>query len=171
VSEIKRIYWDSCLFISYLQGKPEEKALTDMLHQLLKYSEGGALKILLSTAVIAEVRPNAAEYPPDRLALVDEIFFKDHTFVQVSAVTRNIASHARQLAATFPELKVLDTIHVSAALQMQADALFTLDGVRKAGGRRRLRDLTAYDGKIGSPALAIKEPFVPIGPLFTQSGS
>ena len=51
-------YWDTCLFITYLQNKKEEKDIVDIVDALLRgASQKNERLIVISTLVIAEIRP------------------------------------------------------------------------------------------------------------------
>ena len=41
-------YWDSCLFLTYLQNKPDEKGLVDIISALLRRAETGETLIVVS---------------------------------------------------------------------------------------------------------------------------
>jgi len=51
-SDRAAVYWDSCVFISRIQGDPER---IDLLRQLTSLAEKGKLLIVTSVLTIAEV--------------------------------------------------------------------------------------------------------------------
>ena len=69
-----REYWDTCLFLAYLQNKTEEKNLVEIVSALLRRAENGEALIVVSTLVVAEIRPGST-YNPDHYEVVRELFY------------------------------------------------------------------------------------------------
>ena len=75
-------------------------------------------------------------------------------------LTPRIAERAADIGNAYPSLLPGDCVHIATAIESAADVLFTWDG----GQRRRPGTMLRYDGEIDG--LAIREPFVPMGPMF-----
>ncbi|MFA7249547.1 MAG: type II toxin-antitoxin system VapC family toxin [Dehalococcoidia bacterium] len=161
----ERQYWDSCLWICYLQNKVEEHERVAAIRDLLRMAEAGRLHIVTSALAIAEVRPYAEQYSMDYSHVVEDLFATNRQYFSVVSVTRAVSMLARTVGEQNRQMSVADSIHVATALRSNVTGLFTLDGVR-VQGMRRAGDLTSYDGKIGTPPLKISEPRVSMGPLF-----
>ena len=52
-------YWDSCLWISYLNDLPEEKDKVDIIDTLIRKAQkpNSNILIVVSTIVLAEIQP------------------------------------------------------------------------------------------------------------------
>ena len=156
---MSREYWDSCLFIAFLQDKPEERDLVNCIYTLLKRAEDPAtgVMIVVSTLVLAEVRLKPA-YQQEHWAIIQDLFYKNRPYIKVTGLRPRIAD----TAATIGEqhgLFVQDAVHIATALQEKVDVLLTIDGKRETHTRRR--DLLPHDGLIGTPPLSIKPPSIP----------
>ena len=56
-SNVASEYWDTCFFLAYLQNKPEEQELVEIISARLRLAETGDTLIVVSTLVLAEIRP------------------------------------------------------------------------------------------------------------------
>jgi predicted nucleic acid-binding protein len=151
-------YWDSGLFIHYMTGSiPDRVAI---VRALIGHVETGKCQLLTSTFTIAEVRyfrnvpGNIATHEAEIRALMegDKIEFR--------ALTPHIAALARDLGNAHNELTPADCVHIATAQDAGVDILFTYDGANPAQ-RRNPEKMLTYDGQLGTPPLAIKEPFDP----------
>jgi predicted nucleic acid-binding protein len=156
---------DSCLFINFLTRQDQEKA--DEVGALIEAAQRGRIQILISTLVIAEVRPSET-YSQQHRDIIDEIFATNRSYIRFRAPTRSLASMARELGAQNRDLTVPDCIHLATAIEGRAKVFFTWDGDRDST-RRRSGGLLKYDGKLGNPVLAIQVPKFSYGPLFEQA--
>jgi predicted nucleic acid-binding protein len=172
VADWQRQYWDSPLFLAYLTERDEARA--DMVEELLDRYDRGGIEIVISSFVIAEVRrlptPGAAtpaderEVPvqaisPDQVQRVRRMFESEQ--LELHVLTPRIAQRAADIGNEYPRLLPGDCVHIATAIEAGVDVLFTWDG---GGQRRRPGDMLRYDGRIND--LAIREPFVPLGPMF-----
>jgi predicted nucleic acid-binding protein len=158
-------YWDSCLFINFLTRQDQEKA--DTVAALIERARRETFRILVSTLVIAEVRPSD-EYSQASREIVEEIFATNRPYIQFAAPTRSIATRARELGAENRQLTVPDCIHLATAMELEADVFFTWDGDRD-NVLRRSRGLLRFDRQLGNPPLPIQVPTFSYGPLFDQT--
>jgi predicted nucleic acid-binding protein len=171
VADFQVQVWDSSVFITLFEGRDQERV--DVIRTLLRRWDRG-LQIVVSTMAIAEVRrirlPGAEGPGPghedevvavpwneDARALVRDLFASDQLIVR--PVLAHIADLAADIGNEYPALMPTDCIHIATALDIQADVLFTYDGATM--GRRRIDAMLRYDGRIGLPPLAIREPFDP----------
>jgi predicted nucleic acid-binding protein len=157
----ERQYWDSNVLITMLSGTDLERVT--VIRELLELEARGRVRIVISTLVIAEVRPLPTTSSNDlsEAVRIREMF--DSERFEVHAVTRSVAFLAAQIGFEYPELLPPDCIHLATAVQANADVFFTHDG---AGKRRRPRHLLSYDRKVGTPPLRIAEPSVSLDLLF-----
>lgn len=118
------IYWDSCIFLHYIEGMPEWLPVLDAL--LDEESTGDELVIATSTLSICEVafaeveRTNRALDPAIE-ANIDALW-ADRSAVRLMEFDQIIARASRQLlrrhAETARGLKPLDAVHLATAQQL-----------------------------------------------------
>jgi predicted nucleic acid-binding protein len=154
---IKRIYWDSCIFI-YLMSKHKEQWKIERqttCKNCLQEAIDGKSEIYISTVSIVEFnRTTDTTFP-----IPDEIKEKITTLINqpfIKIVSADIARafEARNHIWKWPWLSAIDAIHLASALYANVDELFTYDG---NGSQKGLLDL---DGLIGNPPLKIKHPHI-----------
>ena len=144
------VYWDSCVFIDWIQkDKPDRVAL---LQPVIDAAYAGKIVIVTSAFGLAEVvRCNG----PDVLSEEDESrilrFFKN-PFISVRNVDRRVAQEARSICrhrlSTGAGLKPPDAVHVATALLHKVGSFHTFD-----------RGVLRFDQMFGIPPLRILEPF------------
>lgn len=158
--ELERQYWDSCLFIDFIGDRSTTgSARSKTFIQLVKDARAGRAIILLSTLILAEIRPKHAKNGQHR-KLLEELLDASRPFVQFFGVTRRIALKARDVGARH-SLSVADAVHVATALIGNAAVLFTYDGYSEG---KPMTKLLALDRQI--EGLRIEVPHIRVGPLF-----
>ena len=154
-----REYWDTCLFLAYLQNKTEEKNLVEIVPALLRRAENGEALIVVSTLVVAEIRPRST-YNPDHYEVVRELFYTDRSYLKMVALSPYIANLASTIGSNYPQITSPDAVHVATACSESVDVLLTQDGASDRE-RRRSGGLLSFDAKIGTPPLKIAVPSRP----------
>ena len=152
-------YWDSCLFLAYLQNKPQERELVETISALLRRAESGDTLIVISTLVLAEIRP-LYPYDPNHEEVVWDLFRTDRPHLKMVNVLPRIADLSATIGGQHQAITVPDAIHVATAWSERVNVMFTLDGSPDKE-RRRSGKLLFYDGKIGRPPLNIRRPTRP----------
>ena len=158
-SLVRSEYWDTCLFIAYLQNKPEEGGLVDVISTLLRRAEIGNTLIVVSTLVLAEIRPLRA-YDPRHSDVLWDLFHTNRPYLKFVALSPRIAELAGTIGSEH-RITSPDAVHVATAWSERVDVMLTIDGgpnneTRRSGG------LLSFDGKIGRPPLKIEYPVMPI---------
>jgi predicted nucleic acid-binding protein len=154
-------YWDTCLFIAYLQNRDDEGGIVDIVDALLRgASQKNERLIVISTMVLAEIRPNNI-YNEFHWAVIRDLFYTNRPYIKVQALTPRLADLASSIGGKHNSLSPADTVHIATALSEKVDVFYTLDGLHEHG-KRRTSDILDYDGKIGSPPLNIKVPIMPL---------
>ncbi len=119
-----RPYLDSSVYIAAIKG---EEGRADIAKRILNDARSGALQIVGSTFVIAEVirgRAESAPLTPAQERVIDEYVFHDYiTWVEIDV---SLALDARRLARQHG-LKPPDAIHLASALRGDADQLLRWD--------------------------------------------
>lgn len=135
----KRIYWDSCVFISYIAGEkrdPYEMAgIDDVVRDV------DSEKVILVTSVVA------------RVEVLKDMGDKQEKFIEVLQnpniqeidVNKIIAQMAGDIRYQFQQigknwLKTPDAVHLATALWAEVDEFHTFDGSGKEPGLLNLNE-------------------------------
>lgn len=112
-------YLDSSVYIAAIQG---ERGRAEEVRQVLRSAEQGAMRIVATTLVLAEVhKPGAADWSTER---IDGYFKRPHfRWVEVDYL---LGAHARSIARNH-RLRGADAVHVAGAMRAGADIFFTYD--------------------------------------------
>ena len=153
----RRIYWDSCVSLRYVNETPENK---DVLDSLLADSAYGRGDIEIVTSLLANTEVVFALHEQTNHALDDDTeqkidsLWKDHSAITVVELYPAIALQARGLIRMGIEkgwsLKPYDAIHLATAQRMEVDEFHTYD-----------TRLHRYSNELGFPNT---DPFVHGGP-------
>lgn len=148
------IYFDSCVFISFLKGKDEIHRAETVL-KVLEDAKNGKIDLYTSHAGIAECP--LADRPLRRNLNgrdIVEIFF-EQKFIRKVQVDKKVAFRSREIQRMSrslnpqkPILKPMDAIHVASATLYGEERLFTYDGDH----------LMKYDGHPLAGNIPICEP-------------
>lgn len=139
-------YWDSNVFLAYLQGEVERVEACEVA---LEQAEQGRLLIVTSALTLAEVLAlrGKDKLPADAAVKKTVVDFFKNEYIAVQNVTRQVAELARDLVWDHG-VRPKDAVHVASALAVEAPILETFD-----------QDLIRKSGTIGaSPPLIIREP-------------
>lgn len=135
-SKGKRSYWDSCVFLAWVNQ--EEDRLAD-LDSLVEDAKQGRLEVVTSVASIVEVSRGAEEQLGHQLngevvARIDALWRPPAPFVLIE-FHRLIAEEAKELMRrAWPEsfsLKPMDAIHLATARRVGAAEFLTYDKLHK----------------------------------------
>ena len=159
-------YWDSCLWISYLNDLPEEKGKVDIIDILIRKAQkpNSNILIVVSTIVLAEIQPRD-NYNQIHYQEIREMFYKARHFIKVQAVTSPIADIASQFRTNNPNVNLFDAIQMSTAALEGCHVLYTLDG---SGQRQRPYDILKFNGVVMAPGLPPLNIQVPVMPPDSQ---
>lgn len=155
-SQPEQQYWDSCIFLCALNDREDERDKVAAIAELLRKADDGEIIVVVSTLVLAEVRPRET-YNITQRRLIDDLFYRGRSNVRVISVTPAIAAKASDIGGLHNAITVPDAIHVATAALERVSVMYTLDGNRD-NEKRRSGKLLEYDGRIGVPRLAIKPP-------------
>jgi predicted nucleic acid-binding protein len=141
--EPNRIYWDSCVFLHYIEGTAEWMPILDSL--LEEASETKGLVIVTSVLSITEVAFAKAEKDgkllDPQIEADIEALWNDRSAVKLIEYSEIVAREARTLLRRAIEsgrtLKPMDAIHLASALNRNVDEFHTTD----AGLKKRWQDL------------------------------
>ncbi len=124
-------YWDSCLFIDFLNGSPPGEQIVS---PLIAAARSGELTIVTSTLSLAEVAYVARELTDgldDKVEDAIETMFQDDELLTLVEYDEDIGVESRKLIRRTlgmdRRLKSADAIHLATAATVRADVLFTFD--------------------------------------------
>ena len=149
-------YWDSCLFLAYLQNKPEERDMVEVISALLRRAETGDAMIVVSALLLAEIRPLYA-YDPNHAAVLWDLFHTNRPYVKLVSLSPRIGELAATIGAEYNAITSPDAVHIATAWSEKVNVMLTLDDSPDKE-RRRSGQLLYYDEKIGTPPLKIVLP-------------
>lgn len=159
-------YWDSCIFIRYLLDAPknEKEALQlDNIRPLVQAAAKNEILVVVSTLVLAEVRPLEA-YNNRHWEIVHDLFYRGRKNILVRNVTPVIAELAARWGAAHRELLTTpDAIHAATALLDNVTVMYTLDGDSNIESRRSGK-LLSYDGKLTEAGRTVRIEVPPAPP-------
>ena len=157
-------YWDTNLFICYLNDKAEEKSKVDIIETFIRNAEKPTSNILIvvSTIVLCELQPRDT-YNQLHYEEIHELFYTVRHFIKVQALTPKIADEVSKLRTEHGNaLALTDAIHMVTASLEDCSILYTFNG---DSIRRRPKDMLSFDGVSiieGKPPLNIKVPQMPL---------
>lgn len=131
---LRRVYWDTNVFLSYLNDQPGR---APQIEALLAEAEAGKLEIVTSTVTIAEVAFAASEQLSG--ALDPKVEEKIAAFwgppIRMAEFHAAIGARAAQLIrdamARKTGLKPMDAIHLATAEQIGANEFHTYDDLNR----------------------------------------
>jgi predicted nucleic acid-binding protein len=158
----ERIYWDSCVPLSYVNGTPDR---TPVIDELLRHARRGEVELITSVLSITEVAFAASEQADGDLSeevedRIDSLWTPDSP-IELVEFHDLIARDARGLIRRgvqqkWGKLKPPDAIHLATANRVGVDRFHTYDD-------RLLR----WDGVLGFP---VTRPEVAQGTFELEAG-
>jgi len=145
---MNKYYWDSCAFISRIQGNPDR---IKMLEHFTDKAAEGEIQIVTSSLTVAEVCfINREGSLDEKLRDIDTISrFFDNDYIYIVQVSRQISTEAAKIGVQH-KVKPPDAIHLATALHSDCQVVHTYDATR----------LLKLDGKVGIPPLTICKPSI-----------
>jgi predicted nucleic acid-binding protein len=137
-----RVYWDSNVFISFLQKEPGQYAV---LRHWIERAENGEVQIVASAFSLCEVaRVDDDLLPKEQEELIVEFFGNPYILIQqldefVAQQTRTIVRQLR--------ISAKDAVHIASAIQAGVPVMHTYE-----------KKLIDHSGQVGDPPLLIEEP-------------
>jgi predicted nucleic acid-binding protein len=130
--QLRRVYWDACVFLSYVD---EDPGRVQDIQTLLDEARRGEIEIVTSTASIVEVAFGAAER--SQSALSEETEAKINRLWEPASPVNMVEFHTliaeaaqKLMRSGVPEgwsLKPMDAVHLATARRMRVDAFHTYD--------------------------------------------
>lgn len=157
MAEPRRIYWDACVFLSYINGVPARIGVID---ELLKQARAGDFELLTSSLSHAEVA--FASIEKEQGQLDPEIEDKIDALWRPGSPIKTVEFHdligrearalmRRGISQGWGALRAADALHLATAQRMEVAEFHTYD-----------KGLLKWDHRAGFP---IREPHVAQMPL------
>lgn len=157
----KVIYWDTSVFLAWLQDEQWEADILDGIELVVRQVHNN--QVLLITSVVTDTEVLRCKIPKEAYAKWEGVFMRKNVKMivhdqRVGRKSNQIRDclHSKGVRVTTP-----DSIHLATAIINEADEFHTLDG---AGTRARPEDLIRLNGdpcveglKIITPAATSKQ--------------
>ena len=158
----RRIYWDACVWLNYINERPEKVVLDALLTD--SGSDVGDIELISSTVSQVEVAFAASEQmgyalDPDVEAQIDSLWYNRRRSVTLVELNQLLAMDARALmreanVALRLKMNPLDSIHLATARRMNVTEFHTYD-----------TELPRFSTHLGFP---IVKPYISGGPPTPQ---
>lgn len=162
------VYWDSCIFISWLnEEKPPQRLQTDVDGLREQLDQFNAKRLHVATSIITITEVLEAHVAADkrermlRLASKTNFHYQDVTrpVAMLSHEIRDFYQH-QKVVDNLPTLTTPDAIHLASAMLNDCEVFYTYDATDKESGSRAKRALIPLSGKVlGKPSLRIERPY------------
>lgn len=160
-----RVYWDSCVFLHYIEGTPQHLPILD---QILKRAQpSGDIELVTSTLSISEVAFAEPErtrrmLDPEVIKALDALW-NDQSVINLVDVSILVTTEARDIVRRSIEVKPIvpimkppDAIHLATAKRMHVYEFHTYDDkVLKHSHIHGFPIVAPYDPKPMLPFLEI----------------
>ena len=138
---ISRLYVDANIFIYLAEGRGPEH---DKVAELLKDAAARDIRLVTSEVTIAECLYGAFKQGNEELASLYRDLLSSGVVVETVSGEPVLFEYAAHVAARF-SLKLIDAMHVAAAIVFECDALVTNDRGLRAPDNLKMIRLSALD--------------------------
>lgn len=162
-SRPRRVLWDSCVIIDYLEQTPGRIGL---IEPMIVEAEKGTLRIVVSEISVAEVctlngLAEEGVSGPEQAKIIEDWFERE--YVSVRLVDRAISTKAAWIQRNY-RAKTCDCVIMATALRHNVDALYTFDGCNDDGTPPQARKMLAYgDRELARDDGEVLQILVPAG--------
>lgn len=148
---MKRYYWDTCIFITWLKNENHTPGLLEGIEAVLASVEKKKEACII-TSVITHAEMLRCKFTGDNFDKFKDLFKRPD--IIPCEVTENIAILAGELRDHYGnQLTTPDAIHLATAIYFEVDEIHTSDGSGKKSG------LARYDGLVADKyKMNIKQP-------------
>jgi predicted nucleic acid-binding protein len=124
LAKVDTIFIDTAPIIYYIEAHPQFGPLT---MEIVNAFQSGKVVAFSSVITLAEVLPKPIEAKNERLAKKFIEFLKYGKNLSLVEISIEIAEKAGRLRGSYPEIKAMDAIQISAAIDVGADVFITND--------------------------------------------
>jgi len=122
LSQISTIFIDTAPFIYYIEAHPQ---FGPLVREVVNSFQTGKLLAFSSVMTLTEVLSKPREAGNEKLAERFADFLKHGKNLTLIEISERIAEGAARLKGRHPELRTIDAIQLSAAIEVGADAFVT----------------------------------------------
>ncbi|MBI5199805.1 MAG: PIN domain-containing protein [Nitrospirae bacterium] len=123
-AQINTLFIDTAPIIYYIEAHPQFGLLA---REVVNAFQSGKITAFSSVITLTEVLPKPIQVKNERLARKFLEFFKYGKNLSVVEISMDIAERAGMLRGRYPDIKALDAIQISAAIDVGADIFVTND--------------------------------------------
>lgn len=124
------IYWDTCIFLSWLtdeiRNNPDDKLGVEKLALLFDQNQISIVTSTITLVEILESKINPEEYQKFRQLLSRRNFLLVDVTKEIAEISHDIRNYYAKPGES--TLKVPDCIHLATAISMDCGAFYTFDG-------------------------------------------
>ena len=124
LSHLNSIFIDTAPVIYFIEAHPNFGPLAK---EVVNSFQSGKLYAFSSVITLAEVLPKPIEAGDEKLARKFAEFLKHGRNLSLIEISAGIAETAGKLRGQYSELRIIDAIQISAAIDVRADAFLTND--------------------------------------------
>lgn len=124
LDQINTIFIDTAPIIYYIEAHPQFGTLAK---EIVDSFQSEKLSAFSSVITLAEVLPKPFEAGDEKLARKFVEFLKYGKNLGLIEISAGIAERAGKLRGQYPDLRTIDAIQISAAIDVGADAFLTND--------------------------------------------
>lgn len=124
ISQINTIFIDTAPIIYYIEAHPQ---FGPLIKEVVDSFQSGRLIAFSSVLTLTEVLPKPIEIGDEKLTRKFAEFLKYGKNLNLIEISANIAERAGRLRGQYPYLKAIDSIQISTAIDVGADAFVTND--------------------------------------------
>lgn len=125
------IYWDACIFLSYLKGENRPDPL-DMLgvEELVQLIDDEDVDLVTSTISLTEIL--ASTLPPDAKGKLNSLFGRRNIHLvevskEIALIAHELRDYYKNVNDGLPTLTTPDAIHIATAIKMSCSKMYTFD--------------------------------------------
>lgn len=153
----KKIYWDACIFLAWLQNEPCKPGVMEGIEETVRQVHNNEVilftSIMTQTEVLESKMSKAAGTKFENLFKRRNVLWVNHD-PRVGRLSHDIRDYYAQRGINISQA---DSVHLASAILYEADEVHTLDG---SGKRKRHADLLPLNGNVAGHKLKIMEPYV-----------
>lgn len=124
LAQIETVFIDTAPVIYYIEAHPQFGPLA---MEIVNAFQSGKIAAFSSVITLAEVLPKPIEAKDEGLAKKFTEFLKYGKNLSLVEISMGIAERAGRLRGQYPNVKALDAIQISTAIDVGADAFITND--------------------------------------------
>ena len=149
------IYWDACIFITWLKDEPCEPGLMEGIEETVNRVHNN--QEILITSIMTQTEVLESRLPKDAITVFENLFKRKNVEWinhdnRVGQLSHFIRDYYDQRAV---KLSSPDCVHLASAILYGANVFYTLDG----SGKKKRGHLLPLDGNVAGHKLSIKKPF------------